>query len=381
MKKKNRFKSIFSILITIVLFLVIALTITANVVFSDDKVPKVAGYYLYMHETNDMEPDIPQNALVFAKDAPSASLAPGNKVLCYLSDGNLALRVIYQITVNADGTSSYYPGTALEQGAELTIPRSNIFAICNYQSKALYSYIRFVTSTAGIMSLLVVPCIILIVMFLAKIARNSKDDVDDEDFMFEEIEAMTRKPASADPLFDPGHTPAAGENLERKMSSISENFEKKPVNENSPYQKAVQERTMKFRIQQQDIEDAKRQQEAAKSKVGTQIFSTQSVEEIARKQASAEPVQEAPPAEEEVIAEVKTEAKAEAQLEADPPVAAATVPASAAPKKTPMPNIDDIVKPSELRAAKTGTKINPEIAASDSIDDLLRVLESEKKKL
>ena len=45
------------------------------------------------------------------------------------------------------------------------------------------------------------------------------------------------------------------------------------------------------------------------------------------------------------------------------------------------PNIDDIINPAEFRAAKTGQKINPDIAASGSIDDLLRVLEAEKKKL
>ena len=47
-------------------------------------------------------------------------------------------------------------------------------------------------------------------------------------------------------------------------SSLYRSFvERKPVNENSPYQKAVQERTMKFRIQQQNIDEAKRQEELA----------------------------------------------------------------------------------------------------------------------
>ncbi len=377
MKKTKKARSVFAILLAIVLLLIIACTIFTNVLFSGDKLPKLAGYHLYLHETEDMEPDIPQNSLVLAKDAPTASITPGNKVLCYLSDGTMALRVIYQITVNEDGTSSYYPGTALEQGSELTIPRENVFALCEWQSKDLYKYIKFATSVGGIMVLLVVPCIILILMILAKIAKSGKEDLDDEDFLFNEMEELgvvTRKPKKADnPLFEPNHAPPAGESLERKKSSISENFERKPVNENSPYQKAVQERTMKFRIQQQNIDDAKRQEDAGRTQMGTQVFSAQKVEEAAKQQVPEASFTQPQPAPAEPVA----------------PMPAPAAPAPAAPKKpaapprpvTPAPNIDDIINPSELRAAKTGQKINPEIAASGSIDDLLRVLEAEKKKL
>lgn len=367
MKKNKKVRSVFSILFVIVLLIIVACTVITNVLFAGGKTPKIAGYYLYLHETADMEPDIPQNSLIFAKDAPNQSLSPGSKVLCNLSDGTTAVRVIYQIAVNEDTTSSYYPGTALEQGSEPAIPRDNIFAVCKWQSKDLYQYIKFTTSVGGIMALLVVPCVILIIMLLAKIAKGSTDVLDDEDFLFnemEELEIMTRKPKGADnPLFEPNQAPPAGESLERKKSSISEHFEKKPVNENSPYQKAVQERTMKFRIQQQNIEEAKRYEEENRSRAaGTQIFSSQAVEEAAKQQNDSIPQAETAPA--------------SASLTEKP--AAAVRPAAPV---TPAPNIDDIINPAEFRAAKTGQKINPEIAASDSIDDLLRVLEAEKKKL
>lgn len=379
MKHKKKSTSIFSVLVVIVLLIVIACTVAANVIFSGDKLPKIAGYYLYMQDVADLEPDIPQNSLVLAKEAPTISIAPGSKVLCNLSDGTMAMRVIYQVTVNEDGSSSYYPGTAIEQGKELVIPRENIFAVCEWQSKDLYAFVNFATQVKGLMTLLVVPSIILIIMLLAKIAKSSTEEVDDDDFLFDEdIEQMTRKPQGTEnPLFEPSAAPPAGESLEKKKSSISENFERKPVNENSPYQKAVQERTMKFRIQQQNIEEAKRQQEASRSKAGTQVFSAQTLEEAARQQATAAPAPQSAPARTEMVTETKPveqptpirqETKSEVRAESRTPV-------------TPTPNIDDIVKPSELRAAKAGGKINPNIAATDSIDDLIRVLESEKKKL
>ncbi len=384
MKTHKRIRSIFSILLVIVLLIIVACTIVTNVLFADDKIPKIAGYHLYLHEAVDMEPDIPQNSLVLAKDAPNQSLAPGNKVLCKLSDGSMGVRVISQITVNQDGSSSYYPATALEQNTELTIPRENIIAVCEWQSRDLYRYVTFTTSVGGIMALLIVPCIILIIMVLAKIARSGKDVMDEEDFLFDEMEelgvvAKKSKPAD-NPLFEPNHVPPAGESLERKKSSISENFERKPVNENSPYQKAVQERTMKFRIQQQNIEEAKRYEEASRARsAGTQIFSAQMVEEAAKQQQVTASVQE--PVSSPVS--VPAPAPAAAQPAEDKPAAPVkpAEPVRLSAPATPAPNIDDIIKPSELRAARTGQKINPDIAASGSIDDLLRVLEAEKKKL
>ncbi|MBQ9110762.1 MAG: hypothetical protein IJY06_05285 [Oscillospiraceae bacterium] len=374
MNKNRKARSLFAILLVIVLLMIVASTIVTNILFAGGKTPKVAGYYLYMHEAADMQPDIPQNCLIMAKDAPNASLSPGNKVLCNLSDGTAAVRVIDQITVNEDGTSSYYPATALEQGTETAIPRGNIYAICEWQSKDLYKYVNFTTSVGGIMALLVVPSVILIIMVLAKIAKGSTDVLDEEDFLFdemEELEMMTRKPKGADnPLFEPSQAPPAAESLERKKSSISEHFEKKPVNENSPYQKAVQERTMKFRIQQQNIEEAQRYEEASRNRTaGTQIFSSQEVENAAKQStpapAAPQPVQNVPLA---------------------PPLSAPSAQKPSAPVRPvappePAPNIDDIINPAEFRAAKTGQKINPDIAASGSIDDLLRVLEAEKKKL
>ncbi len=359
MKTQKKRGSIFAVLVTIILLILVAATLTANVLFSGENVPKVAGYYLYLHESDDMEPDIPQNSLVVAKEEQTKSLAIGNKVLCYLSDGNLALRVIYNITVNeTDGTTNYYPGTALEQGSELTIPRSNVFAITSWYSKSLYSFITFATSVKGLLCTLILPCVILIIMLLSKIAGSSRDEMDDEEFMFDDEKPKSAKRKGKNPLFDPERTTIGNASHEMKKSSIMENFGKKEVDENSPYQKAVQERTMKFRIQQ-NAADASKTEEHHETNVSTetQVFEAQNPEENT-------PVEQTPqiPA----AAEVK-----------EAPVQEAEVPRT----RIPAPNIDDIVKPSELMAAKTGHRINPEIAATDSIDDLLRVLEAEKKKL
>ena len=373
---KKKAGSVFAVLVVIVLLLVVAATVTVNVIFSGDRIPEVFGYYLYLHEETDMEPDIPQNSLVFAKNSPNTSLSPGAKVLCYLADNHVALRDIYQITVNEDGSTSYFPGTAVEQGNELSIPRENIFAICTRASKGLYAYVTFATSVAGLMLLLVVPCVILIIMLLVKIAKSSQDDFDDEDFQFdeEETDQMLRKTAKKQsPLFDPEQSTAGTmASIEKKKSALQGNFTEKPVNENSPYQKAVQERTMKFKkVQQEDIERVQR--EAAEQKAAKKpetppekpaYVPTHEKTPDAPAPKPAKPVQSTPPT---------PPAPAPA-----PKPAASAIPAAA---RTSAPNIDDILNPGELRAAKEGRKINPEIAKTDSIDDLIAVLEKEKNKL
>ncbi len=384
MKTKTRRKSVLAIIVAIILVLLVISTVVTNVIFSGEKMPKIAGNYLYLHESADMEPDIAQNSLIIAKEDSETSLNKGSKVLCYLADGTLALRCIYDISVDASGNTNYFPGTAVDQGSELVIPRSNIFAICSWQSKELYDYVTFATSVGGLMALLIIPCIILILMFLVKLRMGIREEVDEDDFLFDDLEIMAPPRRTASPLFEPGQntSPDITASFERKKSSISEHFQKKDVDTSSPYQKAVQERTMKFRIQQQDIEAAAKQQ--AFSKQGTQVFSTQEVEERARRQQPEfrPAVPDTSPEPEVRQQEVRTAPVPQPTEETPVQRPAYSAPSYTAPApKSDAPNIDDVVSPSELRAAKTGQRINSNIAATDSIDDLLRVLEAEKKKL
>ena len=378
-KSKKKHGSAFAVLVVIFMLLSVAFTVCSNVVFSGDRVPMIAGYYFYLHEKADMEPDIPANSLVLAREHETGEIEPGAKVLCYLADGNMAMRVIYNIETNEeDGTELYYPGTALEQGTDLTIGRSNIFAICTWASKELYTVIQFATSVTGLMALLVVPCIILIIMLLVKIARSSRDEDEDDEYELDEEEddepVRPSKRSTQAPLFDPDadlETSSYG----RKKASIQENFSEKPVNENSPYQKAVQERTMKFKkIEQEDIERAMAATAAVRAA------------NAAKEQQSAAPsyegpveatVYQAPPAppQEPVSQQAKPYVPTHS---ADIPIVRSSEPEIAVSQA---PNIDDIINPSQLRAAKAGQRYNPDISGTDSINDLIAALEKEKNKL
>ncbi|MBE6876350.1 MAG: hypothetical protein E7496_06460 [Ruminococcus sp.] len=404
--KKKRGGSLFGGLLVFLLLVLVACTVAVNLIFNNDRVPRVAGYYLYLQESDDMSPAIPEKSLVAAEAAVISELHEGNKVLCYLSDGTLALRNIYKIEETDDGTVNYYPGTAKEQGTDLVIPRSNIFAVCVWSSPELYWYISFATSVNGLMAFLVAPCVLLIIMLLIHIARNGSEEMDDEEFTFEEEDTKPEKPqpkkkkksAPESPLYSP-ETDSGTETLEEKKSSISENFASKPVNEESPYQKAVQERekTTKFRRQELEEEALRAFDEPypgrKKTTVtpdGTQVYSAEEIREQARLQAQLQNAAAPPPPAPAVhTAQFTAPMPAVVQHPApapqpEPPAPApvqeetAPAPKPEAPKPAPKPaysspNIDDILQSSK--------KKNSEIASTDSIDDLIRLLEKEKNKL
>ncbi|MDE7122516.1 MAG: hypothetical protein K2O42_10210, partial [Oscillospiraceae bacterium] len=286
--KQKKHGSVFAGLLVVLLMLVVVGTIAANLIFSGSRVPKIAGYYLYLQDSDEMSPDVPAQSLVVAQAAITEELHEGNKVLCYLADGTLAIRNIYQIEETEDGAVNYYPGTVQEQGNDFVIPRTNIFAICTWASTQLYQYVKFTTSMTGLLALLVAPCVILIIMLLVKMAKSDGDDMEDEEFLFEQSEPTPRKKkkkAAEQPLYNPDAVPVQ-DSLQEKKSTISENFSAKPVNENSPYQKAVQERekTMKFRRQEIEQEALKVRNESLpkKKKAVTQVYSTDEIKSKAQ---------------------------------------------------------------------------------------------------
>ncbi|MDE5884427.1 MAG: hypothetical protein K2H29_05040 [Oscillospiraceae bacterium] len=433
--KQKKHGSVFAGLLVVLLMLVVAGTIASNLIFSGGRVPKIAGYYLYLQDSNEMMPDIPAQSLVVAQAAITGEIHEGNKVLCYLADGTLAVRNIYRIEEMEDGAVNYYPGTVQEQGTDFVIPRTNIFAICTWASTQLYQYVKFTTSMTGLMALLVAPCVILIIMLLVKMAKSDGDDMEDEEFLFEQSEPTPRKKkkkAAQQPLYNPDEVPVQ-DSLQEKKSTISENFSAKPVNENSPYQKAVQERekTMKFRRQEIEQEALKVLNEPLpkKKKTVTQVYSTDEIKAKAKEiqnqnqnqtsdlhQKSAKPEPEQPTASNQTNSSANPVSKSTTRpipeknfFEKSTTESVSSVPVIPQEKKTmpkPVPkssekpayrsispNIDDILNAPDRKSTDTakstsGSRTNSvvsrtksDIAQTDSIDDLIKLLEKKKSNL
>lgn len=197
------------------------------------------------------------------------------------SDG-YAIRRILRIEPNEEtGELMYYPTTMQKDsvGTEPAISSASIIGICEFEHSGLYSYIKFVQTIPGIALLLALPCILLIVMIIVKCVRSRSRRLEEDEYAFEESydevpgedvydededyddeefdEAMDNDSDAFDddydqvynqeqtkPLYTPDITNTS--TLDRKRVSIAQNFTPKAVNPNSPYQKA---RTMQFKAQ------------------------------------------------------------------------------------------------------------------------------------
>lgn len=285
MKKKT--KSILAVVLAILLIIVVAITLTTNILFSRKDTPKIFGHYIYLMQTDVMEArsdvgiatsntdanaaaSIHQHTAVIAKAYSEADpIAKNNAVLCVLAaddtstdadSDRVAVRRIYSIDQDETGMLKYYPTTmqADSIGTEPPVTVDSILGKCAYESGELYTYITFATSVLGILTLLVLPSVILVIMLIVAIVRaNGKHD---DEYAFEENydEVFSEDSYDADngyedeelggrsPLYRSSGNTGKSASFEQKRSSIAQNFERKAVNPNSPYQKA---RTMQFKAQ------------------------------------------------------------------------------------------------------------------------------------
>lgn len=294
MKKKS--KSILAVVLAILLILVVAVSLTTNILFSRKDTPKIFGHYIYLMEYDTMEAgaaavatgttDLNAAGTVDSESAAASihkhtaviatayqesdPIAKNNAVLCVLAPDDtstdidsdrVAVRRIYNIEQDKTGVLKYYPTTMKtnDVGTEPPITVDSILGKCAYESGELYSYVTFATGVPGILTLLVLPSVILVIMLIVAIARAngkhddeytfeenydevySEDSYDDDDSAYDDEELGGRSP-----LFRPSENTAQSRSFEQKRSSIAENFERKQVNPNSPYQKA---RTMQFKAQ------------------------------------------------------------------------------------------------------------------------------------
>lgn len=252
--KKKKF-SVLRCFISIICLLFIVSAVGINIIYSQKKTPDFMGRYFYIvteRDTNGIN-DITQGAAIIAKEASGISIAQKDLVLCSPSGdaNNLRLCGIFNVITDEDGTEKYqlyYDGH--EDNAEL-ITKDSIKAICTGypESVELGKFITFTRSVPGIVVELIIPCIILLVFFISRLASKDEDDEDEEipDFKSEKRTPERKKTQSAtgNPLFEPSQEISSDE-LERKKQSIAENFTQKKVNPDSPYQKE-KERTMQFK--------------------------------------------------------------------------------------------------------------------------------------
>ena len=379
MEKKKGF-SVLKFVIILLCIISVAATLTVNIAFAGGKTPKLMGKYVYVvKETDNMGDNLTVGAALLAPDAANVTLNKGDIVLCYPAAAPTELHVlsIFDIITAEDGTSRYITSDASNIGSTDSIPKSSIAAICtgHTQSRELGAFITFARSVKGILSLLVLPCVILLIFLIVRIASSrSTDEEEDDDFDFYEYdEEEKQNDASArrsheknanTPLFEPSQEIQPSNELERKKMSIAENFSQKRVNPDSPYQKE-KERTMQFKAQrsaESTLREEMLRKTAEAERTGT--FNIKAVKAAA----AAEPVADNTG----ILSKSQLAEMSRNDVPKTTPLRSQSAQFAAKPKKSSSPDISDIISKTESKKR----------AVSDmSVDDLLQLIEDEKKKL
>lgn len=396
---KNKGVSILKGFLIIVCVLLIAVAAGVNVAFSNGKIPHFLGRYIYIVDKKDsMSNYVSEGSALIAKEAKSQSITSGMIVICYPADNPDEVRV-REITT-ADTVNDKY-GTKDDKHIDKagpdedgTISKDKILAVCSGypESEDLGAFITFTTSIKGILALLILPCIILVVLLIIKIASSGSDADDDENFNFYEYDAeagsMPQRPShlkSGTPLFEASQEIQPSDELERKKMSIAENFSQKQVNHDSPYQKE-KERTMQFRSQRSAESTFAARNIGGSSSTAPTADALR--EEMLRKTAEAErtgsfSIKSAStdtsniagiPDNTGVLSKAQLAEMSRNDVPRSTPLRSQSASAYT-PKKSDSPDITDILR-------KTDTESTKKKAVSDmSVDDLLKIIENEKKKL
>lgn len=150
-------------LITAVFFGVVAVIYTVG-----GGTPNVFGTIVYLVKTDAF--DLTEGTALLAEQVPYSEIQPGNIVIFSLENNRPALAEI-QTGERFDGVYSF---TALtENGDLISLSQSQIAAKGMSYSKFWGTLITFAVSPLGVLLIAVVPCMIIIIMELAKFVRRT----------------------------------------------------------------------------------------------------------------------------------------------------------------------------------------------------------------
>ncbi len=158
--------------------------------------PKIFGKMIYVTEATNMEPNIPAGSAVFASDENLNFLKTGDVVLFRTAgaDNEQITGVLRIQGVETDESGKVFytlRGDANAPTETIRLPKENILGQCKTYDEATGAIISFTTSTMGLLTVVIIPCILLIVFQIIRIVRiksdyeyANNDDDDDDSFLY-----------------------------------------------------------------------------------------------------------------------------------------------------------------------------------------------------
>lgn len=226
--------SIFIAVLTVILIACILCTVGVNYIFSSSSSSgRIFGKNIYIMNTADMMPELKKGSAVIAEDSEITVLTEGNVIL-FKQDKNIenVMRIV-EVVHNTDSTV-YRVASDSKQNEIIDVSKENVIAKCTTESEHLGKAIRFLKGIKGILIGMIFPCVILLALLIFKIFSIRKRGKEEEEEMFlnkseSDNDDNESSANSSNPLFDPLTGGKPDIDFEAKKSSIAENFSMKPA--------------------------------------------------------------------------------------------------------------------------------------------------------
>ncbi len=203
-----------AIFVVILVILVIAI-FTFRISFSgENSLPTIFGHSFFILDTDEMQNEggtgINKGSLVVASESEIADLKEGMVVLCDINtvenaEADYDVLRIYSIEPNNEMTTYTVSNEKMASNRTYIIGKDKIVAKCKYSSDLLGQIIAFSQTSQGILTLVIIPCVVLIALqivhIVARARRNRFERVELETFEFPSD--MTFPDDEQSPLYDP----------------------------------------------------------------------------------------------------------------------------------------------------------------------------------
>lgn len=201
-KKKRSFGSVFlgfiRGLVTLLLVLVLIVSVGSNVIFySADTTPKIdiLNYHFtfFVNNSTDLK-YIDEGSMVIVDH--THSLEENTYVLCTIGNGYKTVLCLASVTENENGTYSYnVRGDRMNTETVYSIPASKIHGTVLRKNDLAGDIVRFSHETRGIAALMAIPAFLLIILSIVSIRRKRArydDDMLEAEIYIEELRKAKR---------------------------------------------------------------------------------------------------------------------------------------------------------------------------------------------
>lgn len=187
-----------------------------------------------------MEPELKKGSAIISDSDEISVLIEGNVILFSEQAGFENIMRITEVVHNTDKTVYRVAGDNAQDNV-LNVPKENVIAKCAIESPRLGKVITFLKSMTGVIFGMILPCVILLTMLIVKIlTARRRNKLENEEIVYPETEfgigsnKNDDRNQSSNPLFDPTMASKPGADFVLKKSSIAENFSMKAAAKKKP---------------------------------------------------------------------------------------------------------------------------------------------------